>query len=128
MNPKTAPKIAVMTLAAASLLALGQPALADTYRVRASGNFAEGFRWRPSARHIGQGERIRWKNPDSQNVDHIVKSYGGNWDYRRRLDPGESVVKRFNRLGRFKYRCTLHSDLNNGDCSGMCGRVVTHDV
>jgi plastocyanin len=121
--------IAVVAITTAVLSATPQVALGATYRVRARGSFVDGFRWRPDTRHIGQGERIRWKNPASQPVDHVVKSYGGNWDYGPvRLDPGESVVKRFNRLGRFKYVCTIHGDVENGQCDGMCGKVVTHDV
>jgi plastocyanin len=72
-------------------------------------------------RRIHRNDRIRWVN--NQGTNHNIRSYGGNWRYRRSLGPGTRRSKRFRRRGNFKFRCSIHSSLSNGQCSGMCGRV-----
>ena len=106
------------------------PASAETYRVRAAVNDNPPplYKWAPKESHIVKGDKIKWKNPATSAVNHNVKSYGNNWDYgKKTLSPGEAVTRQFNKTGTFKFRCTLHSDLNSGKCSGMCGKVLVHN-
>lgn len=64
-----------------------------------------------------------WKNPTS--CSHTVTAYKGRWNKNTSLAPGESTRKRFRRAGRYKFRCLTpgHSVLQDGVCTGMCGRV-----
>jgi plastocyanin len=95
-------------------------ALADTFRVR--GLFDGGrYLWQPKARSIAVGDTIRWKAVEG---NHNVKSRGANWSYFRNLPQGTSVARTFNRRGTFRYYCTIHGSVQNGVCSGMCGRIV----
>ncbi|HEV3472627.1 MAG TPA: hypothetical protein VG408_05405 [Actinomycetota bacterium] len=74
-------------------------------------------------RTIAKGDRIVWKNPTS--CDHTVTAYGRGWDKNTGLGPGDSTTKRFRRTGNYRFRCMTvgHSVLENGVCTGMCGRV-----
>ena len=98
--------------------------IGDTFTIRMAGSFGS-FHYQPDERHILKNDRIRFKNPDGQ-PSHTVTAYGGNWSYNKTLQPGERVIKRFRRRGTFKFRCTFHSSLNNGVCTGMCGKVRVH--
>ena len=101
----------------------GSPTWSATSSFRASGSPGD-FSWSPRSRSINKGDRIRWRNPLSGS--HRVVAYSSNWSYNKTVPSGESVAKRFRRRGTFKFRCTIigHSELNDGVCSGMCGKVV----
>jgi plastocyanin len=113
----------VLSVAAISLLLVLGPvgsAHADTLRVR--GIFDDGsFVWRPKARSIAEGDTIRWKAVEG---NHNVQSRGANWSFFRSLPEGTSVMRTFNQSGTFRYYCTIHGNVSNGNCSGMCGRIV----
>jgi plastocyanin len=94
-------------------------AWADTFRVR--GIFDGRYLWQPKARSIGVGDTIRWKAVEG---NHNVKSRGANWSYFRNLPQGTSAARTFSRRGTFRYYCTIHGSVQNGVCSGMCGRIV----
>jgi plastocyanin len=109
-----------------AVLVLGETSIAfavtrDVRAVRTS----NGWRWRDASgdshTSIEPGDYIRWRNPTT--VRHNVRAYGGNWSYYRVLDPGEAVRRQFNNTGNYRYRCTLHSSLNDGQCRGQCGII-----
>jgi plastocyanin len=100
-------------------LTFAPSALGDTFRVKATDN----NRWNPDFRHITRGDRIKWVNPQGSGRTHNVRSYGSNWNKSETLSPGESTRKRFRNNGTYKYRCSLHSTLINGNCNGMCGEI-----
>jgi plastocyanin len=101
----------------AALVVSALPAFGGaTFGVRATSN-----RWRPRHTYIARGDTVRWRNPSSRR--HTIKAYGGNWSYFRRLPRGEARARRFFSFGTYRYRCTLHSTLSSGSCSGMCGIV-----
>src|SRR5687767_14052857 len=77
--------------------------------------------WSPKTRSIVPGTTIRWRAVEGS---HNVKSRGANWSYFRNLPNGSAVTRTFNRRGTFRYLCTIHGDVTNGVCSGMCGRIV----
>jgi len=116
----------ILTLAVGAGLVFTAPSLGDTFKMKAAGSFGN-FRWQPDVRHIPKNDKIKFKNPNSQSVQHNVKSYGGNWTYNKTISSGEAVTKKFRRTGVFKFRCRFHSTLNNGQCSGMCGKVRVHN-
>ena len=110
---------AVLALVMSALLvvALSGPAQAGgVARIRGNNR-----RWHPSSVSVTQGTRVVWRAVD---VTHTVTAYGGNWSKDVTLSAGERTSKTFRHAGTFKFRCTIHSTLIGGDCSGMCGRVV----
>ena len=80
--------------------------------------------WSPAIQRIEKGDYIVWKNPNQ--ATHNIVSYGSNWSFERYLYSGDSFTKRFRATGTYKYRCSIHSTKQNGQCDGMCGviRVV----
>jgi plastocyanin len=111
--------IAALALAAALVLGSSGSASAVTVRVRAV--FNGRYVWSPTVRTIAPGSAIRWR---AVNGSHNIRSRGANWSYFRTLPAGTTRTRTFNRRGTFRYYCTIHGDVVNGVCSGMCGRIV----
>lgn len=82
---------------------------------------ARGMSFRPKRVEVSVGERVVWR---SANATHTVTAYRGDWSKDSTIDEGERTRFRFTEGGRYKYRCTIHSTLADGRCSGMCGVVV----
>jgi plastocyanin len=119
-------RLLAVVLTAVSILAPAT-SLAETRRFRAAGGPGS-WQWEPSVRRIVRGDRIVWTNPTS--TTHSVVAYGGNWSKNTLIASGENTSRRFRRVGLYKFRCTIgagtaaaHSRLQDGQCSGMCGRV-----
>lgn len=110
-------RLAIALAVAAGLVLSASAALADTFGVAAT----SGNRWKPAHRYISKSDRVRWRNPTGRR--HTIRSYGGNWSYFKGLPSGGARTRQFTRTGTFRYRCTLHSTMNNGACSGMCGII-----
>jgi plastocyanin len=85
-------------------------------RVRASGTS-----FRPRRVSVSVGERVVWR---ATNGSHTVTAYRGDWNIDRSIDEGERTGFTFSDAGRYRYRCTIHSSLSGGTCTGMCGLVV----
>ena len=109
--------VALALLAVVFVTALAGSAQAVVIR----GSLADGGRWRPARVSIDRGDRVVWRAVDG---DHNVRAYRGNWSYFRDLPEGERVRKRFRSRGTFRFVCTIHGNVADGTCSGMCGRVV----
>jgi plastocyanin len=119
-------RLLVVVITAGSIL-VPATSLADTKRFRAAGGPGS-FRWEPSVRRIVRRDRIVWTNPTG--ASHTVTAYRGRWSKNTLISPGERTARRFRRAGLYKFRCTInagtpaaHSTLQDGRCSGMCGRV-----
>jgi plastocyanin len=80
-----------------------------------------GFRWKPKAVTIAKGTKVTWKAVTSS---HTVTAYRGTWSKNTTINQGQSTSFTFNNAGTYKFRCLFHSSLNNGVCTGMCGKVV----
>ena len=123
MRTKTAKRIprrrrvAVIAVALGAVAAMPATSQGGTFTVKATGSKT----WNPASLSVSKGSRVVWKNPD--DADHTVTAYGRGWSKNVRLDQGESTSFRFRRSRTYKYRCTLHSKLENGRCDGMCGKV-----
>ena len=111
----------IFVLAVGVTLVFSAPSLGETFRIRMAGSFPN-FHYQPDKREIHKNDRIRFKNPDAQ-PSHTVTAYGGNWSFNKTLSSGEATAKRFRRAGLFKFRCRFHSEMENGVCEGMCGKV-----
>jgi plastocyanin len=109
----------VPALALASVLAMMSTA-SGAVLVRGVST-SNGFRWRPKVVEINTGTRVKWK---AVSGTHNVTDYKGNWNKSTTISAGETTGFTFNNSGVYKFRCTLHSNLSNGVCSGMCGKVV----
>ena len=121
-------RAAIATLIAGALVFTGGQTTAATKVITASGSFGS-FEWDPSSRTIHVGSRIKWTN--GTDTSHVVAAYSDNWGKNTTIAPDESTTKKFKKKGTYLFRCTItgHSTLSNGDCSGMCGKVVVkpHD-
>lgn len=104
-----------------SAIALGlilapAPSLGGTSRVRAGQDT-----WRPATREVHKHDKVVWKNPSGRL--HNVTAYSSNWNKSSPLPPGGKTSKVFHKKGTYKYYCTLHGDVDNGQCEGMCGKI-----
>jgi plastocyanin len=107
----------VLSLVAVASMILGQATVAQAAeRVRASGTS-----FRPARLKIEEGTRVVWK---AIGATHTITAYRGHWSKDVTLSAGETTRFRFTDSGRYKYRCTIHSTLTDGVCSGMCGKIV----
>lgn len=108
-------------LALSCLLLVGTvaPAIGATKRVRATDDNT----WSPKTKEIIKNDKIRWTNPTDD--EHNVRAYGGNWSFNSGdIAPGDYVEKKFRSRGTYKYFCTDHADVLNGQCFGsMCGKI-----
>jgi plastocyanin len=77
--------------------------------------------WSPATVRISNGDTIKWK---AVSGTHTVSAYGGNWTFNKDLSTGDVEDRTFRHAGTFRFRCMIHSTLTNGQCSGMCGKVV----
>ncbi|MDQ4095859.1 MAG: hypothetical protein M3174_06630 [Actinomycetota bacterium] len=107
----------VVTGVLAGVFLLPTASLGDTFNVRAT----EDDTWRPATREIHRGDKVVWRNPTDDL--HNVTAYGSNWDKSSNLAPGTTTSKRFRRRGTYKYVCTIHGQVEGGQCEGMCGRI-----
>ena len=60
----------------------------------------------PVKARVNRLNKVRWTN--NGQVEHNVSFKDG---YSRNLGPGESVVKKFNRVGKFPYSCAIHPEM-----------------
>lgn len=120
MRARGAKRVLVLVLAGVLTLGLIGTAAALTVRVRGIFN-GTSFVWSPKVRSIEPGMRVRWRSVDGS---HTVKSRGKNWSYFRSVPVGTSVARTFNRVGVFRYYCTIHGKIVDGVCTGMCGKIV----
>jgi plastocyanin len=107
-----------LVAAVVAIVVLAATASAGRVVIRGSGND-----WLPERVRIERGTRVVWR---ATSGTHDVDAYGGNWTFSSHdISPSgdPTVAKVFRRTGTFRFRCTFHSQLQLGVCSGMCGRV-----
>lgn len=109
---------AVIALAAVGALLIPTGASQSaTFRVKA----AEDRTWSPDFKHVKPGSKIVWKNPSGAR--HTLTAWKGRWSKNVSLAPGARTAKTFKRKGQYHFRCTIHSSVSDGACSGMCGLI-----
>lgn len=100
----------------------GTRGIADAVTVGVRGVFnGTRYVWSPKVRDVARTTTVRWRAVDAS---HNVKSRGANWSYFKSIPSGTSVKRTFNRRGTFRFYCTIHGNVVNGVCSGMCGSIV----
>ena len=110
--------LASLVLAASLALAL-LPASSASAAVIVRG---AGRSWSPSIVRMSRGGAVRWL---ATSGSHFVRAYGGNWTYSHSLPAGSTTPARtFNRVGTYRFYCTIHGSVVGGVCSGMCGKIV----
>jgi plastocyanin len=108
-----------VVISVALLLALAPSAsIASRFKIKAD---TTDDVWDPEHVFIHRGDVIVWKNPDDRF--HDLTSYGRNWDKEQGLPPGESTMRKFKKTGVYKFRCRIHSAMQDGVCDGMCGLI-----
>jgi len=112
--------VLALVIAAAAILGTAGIAQAVTVGVRGVFNGSR-YVWSPAVRTIAPGTTIRWR---AVNGGHNIKSRGANWSFFRTLPAGTTRTRTFNQRGTFRFFCTIHGNVVNGVCSGMCGRIV----
>ena len=113
--------IALVALALVTVMVVASLASAATFRVR--GKFTDnGYRWKPKTVEVPVQSRVVWKMVTGT---HNVTSTSNNWSKSSgNIGSGGTTAHTFKKTGVFKYRCTLHSSVGSGKCTGMCGKVV----
>jgi plastocyanin len=107
-----------LALALASGLVLSFAGAASAREiVRATDN-----QFRPARVAVSVGEKVIWRN--TGNNPHTVTAYGRNWRKDSFIGPGDRTSRIFDRAGRYRYLCTIHGDVVDRQCVGMCGRVT----
>lgn len=89
-----------------------------TFRVKAT----ESRTWSPKSMTVAKRSKVVWKNPSDER--HNVVSYKGPWSKSSDLPSGGRTSQTFKKAGTYKYRCSLHSKMDDGKCEGMCGSVT----
>jgi plastocyanin len=102
---------------AGALVAIPGASQSATFAVKAT----DGKDWKPASLTVARGSKVVWKNPTG--ATHNVTAYKGSWSKSTTLESGEHTSKTFRRSGTYKYRCTIHSSIENGKCDGMCGKI-----
>jgi plastocyanin len=106
---------------AATLLGAVAPQPAQAAVVIKGVSTTSGFRWKPHAVSVAKGTKVVWKAVEGT---HTVTAWKGTWSKNTTITQGTSTSFTFKRIGVYRFRCTFHSTLVNGVCSGMCGRVT----
>ena len=119
MSTKWTKRLAIGAAAAVAVVGLAAPSLGDTTRIKAVKKDGK-FRWSNDFVTIDKGDKVVWRNPTS--VNHTVTFYEGATK-NTTIGPDERTSKTFKTRGPKYYRCTIHSTMNDGECSGMCGHV-----
>lgn len=119
MSSKWTRRLAVTVAAACAVVGFAAPSLGDTTRIKAVKKDGK-YVWNKDFVSINKGDKVVWKNPT--NVNHTVTFYEGATK-NTTIGEGERTSKKFKTTGAKYYRCTLHSQLNDGECTGMCGHV-----
>ena len=105
-----------VAMAGASLLVFAGPSMGASATVKAADRT-----FSPGSKSVSKGTKVVWKNADDER--HNVTAYKGSWSKNSDLPEGGKTSFTFRKKGTYKYRCTLHSKLDDGECEGMCGSV-----
>jgi plastocyanin len=110
---------AVVAVAAIAglVLAPATSAQAAAVRVKATGTRT----FSPARVRIAPGTKVVWK---AVGLTHTVTAYKGHWSKDATIPAGQTTSFKFKSSGRYKYRCTIHSTLSDGVCTGMCGKII----
>lgn len=112
-------KRSICAVVATGLLVLASPVSSAPPKIKATTT----NEWTPSTKKIVKGTKLIFSNPSPQ--PHDFKPYKGPWPSKEEvwLYEGESVTRKFKKPGKYFYRCVVHSEMDNGECTGMCGVV-----
>lgn len=108
-----------MALAAAAVALLAAPGAGAPPTVEATNDNT----WEPRLVSVQKGTRVRFSN--TSDGLHDLKRYKGPWKSGTVITmyPEDAWTYRFTKPGTYKYRCVIHSEMADGRCTGMCGKV-----
>ena len=112
-------RLKATALAAAVVALLAAPGAGAPPTVEATNDNT----WEPRLIKVNKGSRVRFSNP-SDGL-HDLKRYKGPWKSGKvvTLYPGDTWIYRFTKASTYRYRCVIHSEMADGVCTGMCGKV-----
>ena len=108
----------VVLMALMVVLAMTGAAEGGTVTVKVG---ASGSTFSPKSKSVPKGTKVVWAD---QGGSHTVTAYSKNWTKTTHLSGMASTSFTFKSAGVYKYRCTIHSTLSGGVCSGMCGKIT----
>ena len=114
MRDPLRPTIALAVIASL-VLVVSPPAEAATHIQ------AIGVAFSPRSVTVQRGDVVKWLGVSGF---HDVVAYGHDWSFSEQLPAGGRVKLRFRVVGVYRFRCTYHSSLIGGVCSGMCGTIT----
>ena len=79
------------------------------------------YKWMPKITTVAKGTKVTWKAVSNK---HTVTSTSSNWSKNTTINQGQTTSFTFKSAGTYRFRCTLHSTVSGGTCSGMCGKIV----
>ena len=115
-HSRMARRFVALAMAGTSLFVFAGPSMGAATTVKATDRS-----YSPGSKSVSKGTKVVWKNADDER--HNVTSYKGAWSKNSDLPEGSKTAFTFRKKGTYKYRCTLHSKLDDGQCEGMCGSV-----
>jgi plastocyanin len=104
----------LLALGGGALMAVGPavfwaaPAGAGDEEVSIFGGAAGEQGYDPFRAVVFKNQRVHWTNDGT--ADHTVTKTGGGFDSGV-LDPGEDFQKRFKKVKRYRYHCSIHPDM-----------------
>jgi plastocyanin len=120
-------RLTIVTAGVAGLLALLVGlAMAAPFKISVADG---GLKYSPKTAHVNKGKTVKWTNEGS--TTHTVTFYKkpkGSGIKSFSLAEGDSKKRTLKKTGTYKYRCLIgnHSDLEDGKCTGMCGKIKVH--
>lgn len=70
------------------------------------------FAFKPATTRITRGRSVTWRFLDGQYVAHNVRSYGTKRFKSSADRTAGTYTVRFRKSGTYRYRCTLHANMN----------------
>ena len=125
-NRPTVPNLSEMhKRSIAALFALGLVALPGRPPLPTARSTQPEQQVEPGYSEGGEGQQGHVLDPTQQ--PHDFKPYKGPWPKKKAvwLYEGESVSYKLAEKGKYLFRCFLHSEMDAGECTGMCGSVTT---
>jgi plastocyanin len=116
-------RLALLVSVGMALALMGAPPVSSAVVVKgvACSAYPLNFKWMPKITTVAKGTKVTWK---AVSGSHTVTATSKNWSKKTTISQGQTTAFTFKTAGTYRFRCTFHSTVSNGTCSGMCGKVV----
>ena len=116
-------RLALLVSAGMLLVVLGAPPVSSAVVVKGvvCSTCLKGYKWMPKITTVAKGTKVTWK---AVSGSHTVTATSKNWSKNTSISTGQTTAFTFKSAGTYRFRCTIHSTVSGGTCSGMCGKIV----